>query len=287
MRPGEAQAGPARDAPAALVCVEGEPLFGRRVPLDRELVLGRDPSCDVVLDGEDVSRRHARLLRTPGEPEAWSVVDLESTNGTWVNGVEVTGRRLASGDRIRLGAFVLKFLAADDAETRYHDELWRLARVDALTGVANRRALEEALPREVARARRTGAPLGIAMLDADHFKRVNDVHGHAAGDAVLAGIAARARAVLREGDLLARAGGEEFVLLLPGADLEHTAEVADRVRARVAAAPVAAPGGAVAVTISAGCATLEPDDADGAAALARADARLYEAKAAGRNRVGR
>ncbi len=122
------------------------------------------------------------------------------------------------------------------------------------------------------------------MLDVDRFKAVNDGHGHAAGDSVLRAVAARAAAAIRAGDLLARVGGEEFAILLPGADLARAAEAAERVRATLAERPVEAGGTALAVTASLGCAALASGEAP-EALVARADARLYAAKGAGRNRV--
>jgi diguanylate cyclase (GGDEF)-like protein len=262
------------------VFVEGEPLAGQRVPLPAEVVLGRDPGCGVALPADDVSRRHARIVAEEG---GHVLVDLDSTNGTRVNGAAVSRHRLASGDRIRVGPFHARNVAAGDAEAI--EAVERLALVDALTGVPNRRALEAALAREVARAAREGSPLAVAALDVDHFKRVNDVHGHAAGDRVLAAVAERARGALRAGDVLARVGGEEFVALLPGATLEAAVEIAGRIRARIAGEPVAVGEARLSVTASLGCAALLPADADGAALLARADAKLYEAKRAGRDRV--
>jgi diguanylate cyclase (GGDEF)-like protein len=202
-----------------------------------------------------------------------------------VNGRRVARHRLAAGDRIQLGPFAARYLQVGDAEVASLSALAELARRDPLTGLANRRAFEEALRREVARARRAGAALAVAALDVDHFKRVNDAHGHPAGDAVLAAVAARAAAALRAGDLLARVGGEEFAALLPGAGLPAAVEVAERIRAALAAAPVEASGQALRVTVSLGCAALAPEDADEAALLARADARLYDAKRSGRDRV--
>ncbi len=278
---------PGGDAPrageACLVFVEGGALLGLRVPLADEVVLGRDPGCTVPLPAEDVSRRHARIAP---EGDGHVVVDLGSTNGTWVNGAGVERHRLAAGDRIRVGAYVAAYLAAGDPSARHLEDLARLAREDALTGLPNRRALDEALAREVARAERSGSPLAALALDVDHFKRVNDLHGHAAGDAVLAAVAARAASALRAGDLLARVGGEAFAARLPGADLPAAAEAAERIRAAVGGAPIEAGGRAVAVTVSVGCAALEPAE-PGPALLARADARLYAAKAGGRNRVER
>jgi diguanylate cyclase (GGDEF)-like protein len=271
----------ARAPDACLVFVEGEAVLGLRVALAGEAVLGRDADCTVPLPAEDVSRRHARV--SP-DGAGHLLADLGSTNGTFVNGRRVEVHRLAAGDRVRLGPFVAAYVAAGDAAGRHLEELARLARRDALTGLPNRRALEEELARETARAARAGTPLSAVALDVDRFKLVNDGHGHAAGDVVLAAIAARAVAALRGGDVLARIGGEEFAALLPGADLARAVEVAERIRARVAAEPVEAAGRALAVTVSLGCAALAPGE-DGPSLLARADAKLYEAKRAGRDRV--
>ncbi len=271
------------DRPIAfsVVVVQG-PAAGARVALEREVVIGRDPRCEIPIGAADVSRRHARIV--PDE-DGHRVVDLGSTNGTWVNGRPVTSRRLAPGDRIELGSCVLRYLRQGEADAEDLSALADLARRDALTGLANRRAFEEALSREVARARRTGAALSVVALDIDHFKRVNDEHGHAAGDLVLAEVAARAQRALRAEDLLARVGGEELAALLPGAALAAAAEVAERIRRAVCEATIPVATKAIDVAVSLGCAVLQPEERDGASLLARADARLYDAKRAGRNRV--
>jgi diguanylate cyclase (GGDEF)-like protein len=266
---------------ACLVFVEGEQVLGLRVPLGDEVVLGRDPTCAVPLFADDVSRRHAR---GSGDADGHLLVDLDSTNGTWVNGARVRLHRLRAGDRVRLGAFVARYVAAGDPEGRHLAELALASRRDALTGLPNRRAFEEDLARAAARAERSGTPLAVVALDVDRFKAVNDAHGHAAGDAVLRAVAARAASAIRAGDVLARLGGEEFGILLPGADLTRAAEAAERVRAAIAAAPVEAEARALAVTASFGCAERAAGEAPHAL-MARADARLYEAKRAGRNRV--
>ncbi len=268
---------------ASLVFVEGDALLGLCVDLAGEVVLGRDAGCTVSLPADDVSRRHVRIAPADG---GHVVMDLGSTNGTWVNGAAVQSHRLVAGDRVRVGSFVAAYVAAGDAAGRHLERLAGLARKDPLTGLPNRRALEEELPRAFARAMRAGASLSVVVLDVDRFKEVNDTHGHAAGDAVLAAVAARAAAALRGSDVIARLGGEEFAVLLPGTDLARAAEAAERIRAAVAAEPIVL-GGALAldVTVSLGCAALRPEEDDGRALLARADARLYEAKRAGRNRV--
>jgi len=281
--PGHPRADERGDRPIAysVVVVQG-PAAGARVALEREVVIGRDPRCELPIGAADVSRRHARIV--PDE-DGHKVVDLGSTNGTWVNGRPITTRKLVPGDRIELGSCVLRYLRQGEADAEDLSALADLARRDALTGLANRRAFEEALQREVARARRTGAALAVVALDIDHFKRVNDTHGHAAGDLVLAEVAARAQRALRAEDLLARIGGEELAALLPGATLAAAAEVAERIRHAVGDRGIPVAATAIDVTVSLGCAALLADEREGAALLARADARLYDAKRAGRNRV--
>jgi two-component system, cell cycle response regulator len=282
IRPPNAPAPSAPPEVASLVCVAGDPdALGLRIALDRELVLGRDPAAAVPLRSPDASRRHARVVP---EGEGHLVEDLGSTNGTFVNGEEVERRPLRSGDRIDVGGAVFKYLARGDAEAAEWERLRAEAVRDALTGLPNRRAFDDALAREVARAEREGAPLAALLLDVDRFKTVNDAHGHAAGDAVLRAVAARARGALRAADLLARVGGEELAALLPGADAAAAREAGERIRRAVKDGPIEAGGAAIPVTLSVGVAVRRAGE-DGPALLARADARLYAAKREGRDRV--
>jgi diguanylate cyclase (GGDEF)-like protein len=164
-------------------------------------------------------------------------------------------------------------------------ELRRSSRYDALTGLLNRRAMQEALEEQVQRARRFGEPFSVLMLDADHFKAVNDVQGHAAGDRALQHLGTLLAAQMRDIDRVGRWGGEEFVVLLPGAPLAQAREVAERLRERVQALPLRWQDQAVSLTVSAGVSQWGEGGDELAALLARADAALYRAKAAGRNRV--
>jgi diguanylate cyclase (GGDEF)-like protein len=156
---------------------------------------------------------------------------------------------------------------------------------DGLTGLFNRRHLFVLAEREFQRARRFGRSLSALMLDIDHFKTVNDVYGHAAGDQVIAEVAKRLRAGTRNIDIPGRYGGEEFVLLLPETELPGAILLAERLRQRVAATPVATVGGPLAITVSLGVATSNAEVADVNALINQADAHLYTAKKAGRNRV--
>jgi diguanylate cyclase (GGDEF)-like protein len=157
---------------------------------------------------------------------------------------------------------------------------------DSLTKLFNRRYLDERLAAEVAFARRHGTDLSVIVLDVDHFKRVNDEYGHAVGDDVLVEVARRLRHCVRAEDLVARSGGEEFVVLLRAIDVDGSSVAAERMREAVEAVPVRLQTLAVPITVSAGCASMRQSHETSARALLEAaDARLYAAKRAGRNRV--
>jgi diguanylate cyclase (GGDEF)-like protein len=158
--------------------------------------------------------------------------------------------------------------------------LKRSAATDGLTGVANRRSFDETLPREFARATRSETPLSLVLLDIDRFKLLNDTHGHLAGDDVLREVARSLEREVRLGDTVARYGGEEFVVLLPGLDALHAAEVAERLRAAVAALPLG-----VGVTVSAGVASCPSHGSDPLGLVRAADRALYASKRDGRDRV--
>ena len=168
------------------------------------------------------------------------------------------------------------------SEAELAQVLTERALLDFLTGVPNRRAGEEAASRDVNRSERTGAPLSFIIIDVDHFKRVNDTHGHPIGDRVLQQVAIILQASTRQTDVVARWGGEEFLLVLANTSLEHAYMLAERVRANVAAFRSA---GLPEVTISAGVGLYEVGERTSQHAIARADANLYAAKQAGRNCV--
>lgn len=185
--------------------------------------------------------------------------------------------------------FRLEIDRTEAALTRSNAELARLSGLDGLTGLANRRSLDEVLPRELGRVRRGAEGVAVLMCDVDHFKSYNDLYGHLAGDVCLREVArALSAAVRRGGDLVARYGGEEFALVLPATDLRGAVQVAEGARARVQglALPHARSDAAPVVTVSVGVAWASAEEADEAAELLRrADLALYEAKRAGRNRV--
>jgi len=164
-------------------------------------------------------------------------------------------------------------------------KLMRLAETDGLTGLPNRRYFIAAANLEVERVRRFGAQASLVMLDLDHFKTVNDTHGHSGGDQALGHLARVCRKRLRQIDLLARIGGEEFALLLPGTSEAGALAVAEVLRRALSETPVKAGGGDFSMSASFGVAEISPGDTSVAGPLDRADRALYAAKRAGRNRV--
>lgn len=268
-----------------LVVLHGEAL-GRRYALTTDdVIIGRDLGADVILDAQHVSRQHARVyLREEGDGRG--LEDLGSTNGTYLNDEPVTDRPLQSGDLIQVGEVIFKYLAGDDLEAAYHEEIYQMAITDGLTSIPNGRYLKEFLDREVARVRRHQRALSVLFLDIDHFKKVNTDLGHVGGDLVLRDFAQLLSVRIRRDELMARYGGEEFVIVLPEADLEGACRYAEILRQRVEAHEFVFDGRRVPITVSVGVATWDHELMHTAQDLIReADDKLREAKAAGRNRV--
>lgn len=161
----------------------------------------------------------------------------------------------------------------------------RMASVDALTGVANLRGVQQFANTSLRRAHAQNEPLTVLAIDIDEFKRINDSHGHPVGDRVLREIARACAGALRDGDVLGRIGGEEFLAVLPGTLVDHAIDVAERLRRRVEALEIAELPSSLRVSISIGVAEMLPHDRDISSLIERADAALYRAKAMGRNRV--
>jgi diguanylate cyclase (GGDEF)-like protein len=184
--------------------------------------------------------------------------------------------------RLRSGARVL---ALQEGLLEAQDALRLLAAQDELTGLWNRRRITEQLEIEWRRARHEKRPLGVAVVDVDKFKLVNDTHGHAIGDQVLKEVARRMRLSIREYDAIGRYGGEEFLLVLPGCDADAGAQVAERVRMAVAAEPVPTDAGPLSIRVSIGVAWTPPAGVEPLALIRLADEALYRAKSGGRDRV--
>ncbi len=267
---------------ACLVIIYGADL-GRRVVLEgSDLEIGRSVKCDLSLDQESVSRRHARIA---WDGTRYKLSDLGSTNGSYVNDELCQERVLRDGDQVKIGRTILKFMTGDNIEASYHEEIYRLMTFDGLTQIHNKRHFHETLDREVSRSSRYDRPMSLVVFDIDHFKRVNDTHGHLAGDALLRQLAALVRGRIRREDIFARVGGEEFAVLLPEIDLAGAAQFADKIRKACEAATFHFEDVAIGVTLSLGVATLKPPYTTGEQLYQAADGVLYSAKQNGRNRV--
>jgi two-component system cell cycle response regulator len=256
------------------------------IPSGDVILLGRSPECTFAFDDASLSRQHARVMRVGSEH---IIRDEGSRNGTFINNVRLTkAETLRNGDRIQLGSStLLRFALVDDEEERALRRVYEAAILDGLTGIYNRKHLEERITSELAYAVRHQQPLSVIIIDVDHFKKVNDTYGHLGGDAVLRAVASLFGSGLRVEDVVARYGGEEFVILLRATPVAQALDLAERLRRAVEAAAIPFETHAIRVTSSAGVASLaEPGmPADRAALLGAADARLYQAKQSGRNRV--
>ena len=261
------------------------PSMGCRYPLrDKALTLGRGDDCDIRIQDNSVSRRHAKI---DPSPEGYFVADLGSTNGTFVNDRQLDGGwPLQDGDYLRVGNCIYRYLTGGNIEAEYHEEIYRLTIQDGLTRIHNQRALGDFLDREVARSQRHSRPLSVLMFDIDKFKAINDAHGHLCGDFVLRELAECVGETVRKEDLFARYGGEEFALVLVETGLPEATYAAERVRAAVEAHQFRFETTPIKLTISIGVATTSGDpDATPKGLLKAADERLYQAKRTGRNKV--
>lgn len=258
--------------------------LGRLHTLAKEVTtIGRGRDNDIVLPSDCVSRRHSRLER---REQRLYVVDLASTNGTYVNDESkpVRDRPLERGDQLRIGDTIFKYLSGSDIELQYHEILFRMAVTDGLTNLSNRKQLDATLVEEIPRALRHGRELSVLMLDIDHFKHVNDTHGHLAGDSVLRGLASMLQKRLRPNDRLGRYGGEEFCAILPETALPNAAKIGEELRALVEAHAFVAEDKRISVTVSIGAGCLK-EGMDLADLYRSADEMLYKAKRTGRNKV--
>jgi diguanylate cyclase (GGDEF)-like protein len=273
---------PADSGEACLVLIYPPgPSLGKRFSLDKEIVIGRGADCDILLDRDAVSRRHARVVRTDA---GWSAIDLGSTNGSYVNDQPIQERVLRDGDRLKIGNTIFKFLTGGNVENAYHEEIYRMTIVDGLTQVYNKRYFLEHLERELARCARSRRALSLVMFDIDHFKRVNDDHGHLTGDHILKELAARVKRRVRKDEVFARYGGEEFAVVLPEAGHENAVAYGEKVRRLVEAEPFHFEEEHIPVTISVGVATVF-EEVPVATFIRQADECMYRAKRNGRNQV--
>ncbi|HMJ10778.1 MAG TPA: GGDEF domain-containing protein [Polyangiaceae bacterium] len=249
-------------------------------------LIGRESNVEVSLREDTISRMHARLSR---HDSLVYVEDLGSQNGTFINDEPICQPTcLLDGDYLRLGSCtILKFSMTDELEERALCTLFELTLRDPLTRLYNRRYFDDRLKSEFSFARRHVSALALLLVDIDHFKVVNDTHGHLVGDRVLQCVAQTIRRAVRPEDVLARYGGEEFVLLARGMSAGGAEILAERIRHAFEHSRFQVADRNLELTVSVGVSNLDANaPCSGPEELVRwADEALYEAKAAGRNRI--
>lgn len=268
---------PGEEGKALLIVLSGARVGHRLVLGDEPCTIGRGSASTLQFEGDAVSRLHARIECRGG---AHFLVDCQSTNGSFVNYKRIKEAKLNDGDQIQIGHALCKYLSGTNIEAAYHEQFRRLVRRDALTGALNRATFDEEF--RVALASNQPGQLCLILFDLDHFKAINDTHGHTAGDLVLSEMGQRVSDLVETPHQFARVGGEEFAVLFFGG-LEKAQTLAEAIRRSVAARPARFEGKNIRVTASLGVAAWTGGTA--ASVYEAADKLLYKAKEAGRDRV--
>jgi diguanylate cyclase (GGDEF)-like protein len=274
---------PAKDR-HLLVRIQGWQIGNVVTLTGKPMRVGRRQECELWLNEPGISREHARIVP---DLNGYVLEDLNSSNGSFIHGAPVTRRRLVDGDVVQFGPLAaFRYSITDSQQEQMLRQLYASIVTDALTGAYNREHFDQRLSAELSYARRHKSELSLIMFDIDHFKSINDRHGHPAGDHVLREVSRVTASTLRSEDVFARYGGEEFAVILRNIDLDGAHRAGERVRANVSALNVDHEGTQIRVTVSAGCATLKccPEPSR-TALIALADRRLYAAKRGGRDRI--
>jgi two-component system, cell cycle response regulator len=262
------------------------PEKGRVISLSGRMIVGRSKNCEIPISDPSCSRQHALFEVNAGKV---FVEDLKSTNGVKVNGVRIIAKyELSEGDRVQLGDLtIVRFGYMPRAEANIQQDFYQRATRDGLTNSYNRKSFEEAFDREVAHCIRNKRGMGLLMFDIDHFKKINDTHGHAAGDEVLKKVAEAVQGLIRAEDFFARIGGEEFALLTRNEGLDSLKILGERIRALIEELSIETDGKTLKVSISVGVSFMgeEGQPLEKKTLYSQADSALYKAKNSGRNKV--
>ena len=276
----------AKEQEACLIIIRGTPQGHRYFLTQAEMTLGRDATADITVSDQSISRKHAKVTK---QDDKIFITDLGSSNGSFINDKKIEPGKampLVKEDMIKLGNSIFKFLPAGELEILFYGNLGSAAHTDAMTKIYNKGYLLEALEAEFKRAKALHTDFSLLFFDLDHFKKVNDTHGHDAGDYVLKEFAALVRGgFIRPKDVFARYGGEEFVVLLANTAGSAALEIGEKIRAAIETHSFIYEGKKLPITTSMGVAELRADVESAQTLLKSADKALYAAKQGGRNRV--
>jgi diguanylate cyclase (GGDEF)-like protein len=267
---------------ACLIVISGGDIGDQhRIKINQTLI-GRSINADIQVNDDSASRDHALIIK---DRNGYRVADNESKNGCFINDKKVGECYLHDGDLLRVGNTIFKFLSRNNIEHAYHEELFRLAKIDGLTEIFNHRHFADSLDNELERAKRYDRELSLLMIDIDHFKKVNDCFGHRAGDYILKELADIFVKRSRRVDYVCRYGGEEFAIILPEVDVMGAFKFATTLKESVAAHEFKFENDDIAITISIGVSDIMDGIETTEEMIETADKRLYLAKKMGRNRV--
>ena len=282
-----------RDLKPALVFLSGE-LIAVPIPMEREeVILGRALEADVRVNDTGVSRQHAKITTVRDETTqttSYVLTDLDSRNGTFLNGRRIRRETLENGDKIQIGFTIVRFDLLDEIDREYQRQIHRLISHDDLTGLLSSRSFFSELRREASRAKAENRPFCVLMMDGDNFKGVNDRYGHLTGSKTIEEIGFSITTNLRSGDAAARFGGDEFAAFLLDADMPQALIAAERIRESIESYKFSVvrqgrPKDEHHITVSIGISSFPDDSSDPIELVEMADSALYRAKREGRNRV--
>ncbi|MBI3611551.1 MAG: GGDEF domain-containing protein [Nitrospirae bacterium] len=250
--------------------------------------IGRDVEVQIPLTDSLVSRRHAQVYRQKaedGDAVHHIVVDLHSTNGTFVNGERISKVFLQNGDKIQIGDTTFKFTLHDETDHRYQQEIQRRIHLDDLTGLLSLNSFYERLERRLQQSRHRRSRVAVLMMDLDGLKAVNEKHGHLAGSFLIKSVAAHLRERLGPLGEVGRYGGDEFIAFIPDVETEEVLAHLENLRSAVAGHRFSFKDMPVRITLSVGLATFPWDGHSVESLVAAADAALFSAKQQGKNRI--
>lgn len=263
----------------------GGPSMGQQIILQEgEHVFGRSRDANVVIEDEAISRYH---FKVKVKDKVVTIEDMGSTNGTFVNGARVNQQVLSPNDKVQISSVtVLRFSYVDLIDKNTHERFYEMALFDPVTLAHTKRYFLDRIEHEFAHSRRRNFPLSLIIFDLDHFKKVNDTHGHPAGDYVLQKVSEITKNLIRNEDIFARYGGEEFVILMRDTDESSAVKLADRLRRKIELNKFIFEGNNIPVTVSLGVAcSFNNNYKTNQELIKDADKFLYQSKINGRNRV--
>ena len=263
----------------------GGPSMGQQLILpEGDVVFGRSKDANVVVEDEAISRCHFKIKV---RDKIATIEDLNSTNGTYVNGMRIKQQVLKTNDKIQISsATVLRFSYVDTIDKNSHERFYEMALYDPVTTAHTKRYFMDRVQHEFSHSLRRNLALSLIMYDLDFFKKINDTYGHPAGDFILQKVSETTKALIRREDIFARYGGEEFVILMRDSEESNAVQLADRIRKRIATSTFVFETKRIPVTVSIGVACLKDNNFKNYQDLIRAaDEYLYFSKSNGRNRV--